>query len=337
MKTALVTGEGKVVVVDRAALPLLKRSARIRVRRSLISTGTETDVIRSRRSAAAGEDLCPGYSAVGEVLEVSPDCRKGRPGLRVACAGWGLATHSQQIVVPENLFVPVPEGADDDNAAFIGCAVTCMHACRQGAVSGGDVVAVIGMGLFGQMVARIAGAFGAVVYALAKHPHQADRARQVCRQVWQWSGAEPAPALPADLAPADVVVITAGGEQSEMIRAAGKMLRDRGTVVILGRGWATLDFRQEMFQKELTLRNTRAYGPGRYDSQYEREGVDYPVGYVRWTENRNMAAVLDLMARGLLDLRPLITDRCRLEDIPAAYEKLLAKPNRQIAIAVEYL
>jgi len=338
VKTALIQRDGTVRLAEAPAPEMLAKSARVRVRRSLISTGTETEVIRTRRAQPAADELRPGYSAVGEIVELSEDCRKGRVGQRAACAGWALATHSEEIVVPQNLFVPVPDApggaADDDNAAFIGCAVTCMHALRQGGVAGGDTVAVVGMGLFGQIVARIARAFGAVVCGVAKHPHQAEHAREVCRDVC--APRDLLEGVPAGMGPADVAIVAAGGDQSEMLRAAGRMLRDRGTVVILGRGWANVDFREEMFKKELTLKNTRAYGPGRYDPQYEIQGIGYPPGYVPWTETRNMAGVLDLMARGLLDLRPLITSRYALSDVAAAYEKLLTRPNREIAVVLDY-
>lgn len=336
MRTALVKPDGTVCVADQPAPQLLPGSARIRLTRSLISTGTETELIRRRRESPEGEDLRPGYSAAGRIVELSQDCQKGRAGQLVGCAGWALATHSQEAVVPRNLFVPVPEGVHEDNVAFIGCAVTCMHALRQAGISAGESVAVFGMGLFGQMVARIAAAFGARAFGVAKHPHQAECARGVCRAVWGPEELDAAASAPAGEELMDAAIIAAGGEQTRMIVQAGKVLRDRGTVVVLGRGWASIDFREEMFKKELKLRNTRAYGPGRYDPVYERQGVDYPLGYVRWTENRNMAGVLDLMARRLLDLRPLITSRCRLEDIPAAYERLMARPNREIAVLVEY-
>lgn len=336
MKTALVAADGTVTVADQPAPEMLPGSVRVKVSRSLVSTGTETSLIRERRTTPAGESLRPGYSAVGTVTEVACDGPGARTGQRVACAGWALATHSQEIVVPRNLFVPIPEGVDDDGAVFIGLAVTCMHALRQGGVTGADRLAVIGMGLFGQIVARMGRAFGAAVLGVAKYPHQAARAAEVCRTVYDPAGLTAVlPELPPeDLA--DVAVIAITGDQTDAVRDAGRLLRDRGTVVILGRGWANVDFREEMFKKELTLKNTRAYGPGRYDPQYERQGIDYPIGYVRWTENRNMAGVLDLMARGLLDLRGLVTRRCPLEEIPSAYERLLTPGHSEIAVLVTY-
>lgn len=336
MQSVIVKPDGKVVVEETPAPQMLPNSARVKVRRSLISTGTETDFIRARRAKPAEGDFRPGYSAVGTIVELAPDCPKGKLGQRVACAGWALATHSQEIVVPHSLFVPMEDKVEDDNAAFIGCAVTCMHALRQAGVAAGELVAVLGLGLFGQMVIRLAKAFGARVQAVAKHPHQFELAQQCCEQVWPAAGLEQALAATKPAEPADAAIIAAGGDQSEMVRLAGKLLRDRGTVVILGRGWAEIDFRQEMFQKELTLKNTRAYGPGRYDPIYERQCVDYPIGYVRWTENRNMAGVIDLMARGLLDLKPLITGRCKLADAPATYEKLMVRGHQQVAVVIEY-
>lgn len=336
MRSTVIRSDGSICVREEPARPMLQQSARVRVTRSLISTGTETDFIRSRRVHPAGDDFSPGYAAVGEIVQLSPDCPKGRVGQRAACAGWALATHSEEIVVPQNLFASVPDTVDDDNAAFVGCAVTCMHALRQAGVSCGESVAVFGAGLFGQITVRVARAFGARVLAVAKHPHQADMARSVCQETWTPAELEEAlgKIVPADLA--DAVIIAAGGDQEDMIRQAGRLLRDRGTLVILGRGWARVDFREAMFQKELTLKNTRAYGPGRYDPVYEEQGIDYPIGYVRWTENRNMYAVLDLMARGRLDLRPLVTSRWSLQQIPEAYVALMARGNAQIAALVEY-
>jgi len=336
MRSTVIRPDGSVCVHEEPARPMLHRSARVRVTHSLISTGTETDLIRSRRARPAGDDFSPGYAAVGEILELSPDCSNGHLGQRAACAGWALATHSEEIVVPQNLFAPVPEAVDSDNAVFIGCAVTCMHALRQAGVSCGESVAVFGAGLFGQITIRIARAFGARVLTVAKYPHQADMATSVGQETWTPAELEQAlgKIAPTDLV--DAAIVAAGGDQEEMIRQAGRLLRDRGTLVILGRGWARVDFREAMFQKELTLKNTRAYGPGRYDPVYEEQGVDYPIGYVRWTENRNMRAVLNLMAGGWLDLRPLITSRWPLQQIPEAYEALMARGNSQIAALVEY-
>lgn len=241
-----------------------------------------------------------GYSSAGVVLEVGASVAGFAVGDRVACAGQDYASHAEVVSVPVNLCAKIPEGVDLAHAAFTTVGAIALHAVRQSDARIGENVAVIGLGLIGQLTVQILKAAG-------------------CRV----TGSDPSVTIAGLDAPqpdtADAVIIAAATESNEPLELAAKLCRDRGRAVMVG--VTGMDVPREMFyRKELELRLSRSYGPGRYDPQYEEHGVDYPVGYVRWTEQRNMAAFMQLLAAGQVNVAPLIAHRLKIDDAARAYE-----------------
>jgi predicted dehydrogenase len=265
-----------------------------------------------------------GYSSAGRIIEVGVAVRGLAPGDVVACAGVGHANHAEVVAVPRNLCARVPDGVALPAAALTTIAAVAMHGIRLADVRIGDRCAVIGCGLIGQIACRLLRAAGAEVFAL-----DLDRDRAAA------SGADHAfsvgpPAAQRVLAVAgpgvDQVLITAASPSNSPLLLAGDIARDRANVVVVGDVPVHVP-RSLLFGKELSVRVSRSYGPGRYDADYERHGVDYPIGYVRWTQQRNMDCILDLQARGLLDLGELVESVVDVDDAPAAYARLSGPPD----------
>jgi len=262
-----------------------------------------------------------GYSCAGKVLAVGEEVEGLLPGDLVACAGAGFANHAEIISVPKNLCAKVPSGVSLEAAAYTTVGAIAMHGLRLARLSLGETVAIIGLGLIGQICAQIARASGCDVIGIDTDSQRNELARRL--------GADRAltPTEAAtDGAAVDAVVIAAATRSSEPIRLAARICRDRGRVVVTGDVGMTVP-RNLYYAKELQLIVSRSYGPGRYDSTYEEDGIDYPIGYVRWTEQRNMEAVLRLMQQGLLDVSSLTTHRFPLEEADQAYNLISDKNN----------
>jgi predicted dehydrogenase/threonine dehydrogenase-like Zn-dependent dehydrogenase len=280
-----------------------------------------------------------GYSCGGTVRDVSEDVNEFTTGDKIACAGGGYASHAEVVFVPKHLCARVPDGVSLDAAAFTTVGAIAIQGVRQAQVQIGEAVAVIGLGLVGLLTVQIlkaagcsvlgvdvdaskfqiASAVGADVVALAEGSEVEDIALgfSKCRGV-------------------DAVVITAATSSSDTIVLAGRILRDRGKVVVVGSVGMDIP-RKDYYEKELELRLSRSYGPGRYDPLYEEKGIDYPLGYVRWTEKRNMEAFLDLLAKGKIDVDRLITHKFEIEDAERAYEVILGKTEEHpIGVLLEY-
>jgi polar amino acid transport system substrate-binding protein len=285
------------------------------------------------------EETAVGYSSAGRVLEVGTDVIGIRPGDLVACAGAGHANHADVVSVPRNLVAKVPEGVSLEAAAFTTLAAIALHGVRLAEVRLGDRVAVIGCGLVGQIVCRLLHASGADVFALDIDSARIDGALA--------RGADHGVVVGPDAAErvieltggvgVDEVIIAAAAPTNDPLLLGAAIARDKAAVVVVGD--VKLDVpRAPMFTKELTLQVSRSYGPGRYDLDYEERGLDYPIGFVRWTEGRNMEALLDLQARGLLTLTDLIDEVVPVEQAPQAYERLMGDPAQRPkgAIVLEY-
>jgi polar amino acid transport system substrate-binding protein len=277
-----------------------------------------------------------GYSAAGEVLEVGEGVPEFRVGQRVACAGLGYASHAELIWVPRNLCVPIPEGVDYDSASFVALGSIALQGVRVAEVKIGEHVAVLGLGLVGLITAQILQAAGCTVWGVDPDPDRVALAREM-GIAFATSDSESIPE--ADLpraGGADAVIITAATKSNQPIDLAGQIARDRGVVVVVGDVRVDVP-REHYYRKELQVRYSRSYGPGRYDQSYEEKGIDYPQGYVRWTEKRNMQGFLDLMAGGRINLTRLVTHRFEIAQASEAYELLTAqRPAKYLAILIGY-
>lgn len=265
------------------------------------------------------EQLGPlGYSAAGVVLEAGAQARGIRPGDRVAIAGAGFANHAEVDVVPALLCAKVPRDVSSQEAAFTTLGAIALNGLRRAEVQVGSTVAVIGLGLIGQLATRVAQAAGCRVLATDVAPELVALARQ--------AGAQAAVRSDLDTGSrweeaADAVLICAASDTSDPVSLAATLARDRAAVVVVGDVAMEVP-RAPFYAKELDLRLARSYGPGRYDPDYELHGVDYPIGYVRWTEQRNMVAFLDLVANGKVRPSGLVTHEFPFSQSERAFEAL---------------
>jgi predicted dehydrogenase len=310
--------------------PDLVKSLFQRLRTTGVSSAVAT--VRAKLDRA----LALGYSAAGDVLEVGEGAEEFQVGQRVACAGMGYASHAERIWVPRNLCVQIPENVDYDSAAFVAVGSIALQGVRVAGVKIGEHVAVLGLGLVGLVTAQILQAAGCTVWGLDPDPDRVELARQLGVDfAFLNSKFIPQDALPRAQG-ADAVIITAATKSNQPIDLAGQIARDRGVVVVVGDVRVDVP-REHYYHKELQVRYSCSYGPGRYDPAYEEKGMDYPQGYVRWTEKRNMQAFLDLVAARKIDLSRLVTHRFEIARAPEAYELLTGKrPEKYTAILIEY-
>lgn len=265
-----------------------------------------------------------GYSCSGTIVEVGTGLKGFKPGDRVACAGGGFAVHAEYALVPQNLMAHIPDNVDFDSAAFSTLGAIAMHGFRLAEPQVGERVAIIGLGLLGLLAAGIAHAAGCSVSGVDVDPERVKLADTLGYPSIQRSDTESFFAEKSDNCGWDIVLICADTKSSDPVELAGKIARDRGRVIALGAFGLNMP-RKPYYDKELSFKVSRSYGPGRYDLQYEEQGHDYPAGYVRWTEGRNLQAVLDLEGKGLLDVHPLITHRIGIADATRAYDLITGK------------
>ncbi len=287
-----------------------------------------------QKTKARLESLTPlGYSCSGTVLAVGDNATEFRVGDRVACAGAGYASHSEINFVPRNLAVKIPDGVSLEAASLATIGAIAMQGVRQAQLAVGETVVVVGAGLVGILTIQIARAAGCRVIAIDKNAERAAQALTLGAH-FAFSASE------SDLAErvrecsrygADAALVTASSESSDPVELAATVLRDRGRIVIVGTVGLGVS-RAAMYNKELSLTLSRSYGPGRYDPQYEELGQDYPIGYVRWTERRNMEAFLDLIANQSIRIEGLIGNRRAFQDGPRAYEELKNSPTYTVLL-----
>ncbi len=347
---------GDIEVVDVPAPKLLAGCVLVRTAASLVSVGTERassefarknlllkarmrpDLVREvwnkvRRDGVAStvaavrnrmdQPSAPGYSSAGTVLAVGDGVTDIQPGDRVACAGAGHAVHAEIACIPRLLLARIPSDSAVrlEHAAATTVGAVALHGVRTGAVQLGDIVGVIGLGLLGQLTVQILKAAGCRVVGMDIDRERADLALRL--------GADAASVSATAFADecmqmsggrgADAILITAQTPSSDPVNLAAEVARDRAVITAVGTVGMSLE-RRPFYEKELDFRVSRSYGPGRYDAAYEQKGVDYPIGYVRWTETRNMEAFLRLLADGNVDVGALITHRFPINDAPSAYE-----------------
>jgi predicted dehydrogenase/threonine dehydrogenase-like Zn-dependent dehydrogenase len=264
-----------------------------------------------------------GYSAAGEVMAVGEGVTDLAPGDLVACAGAGQANHADFIVVKRNLVCRLPPGCPVNLAASTTVGAIALQGVRRAAPQLGERVALIGLGLIGQITAQLLRAAGCTVIGHDLDPARVERARSL-GMAHGSSQADQFKALVRDVTGgfgADRTLVTAATKSNALINLAMEVTRRKGTVVAVGDIGLKIE-RDVFYHKEIDLLMSTSYGPGRYDRSYEVDGHDYPFAYVRWTENRNMQSYLELLAGGRIDIQPLIDRVISVEDAPAAYREL---------------
>lgn len=280
-----------------------------------------------------------GYSCAGVVEQIDDGIDDFAVGERVACAGFGYASHAEMIFVPKNLAVKIPQGVSFENASYVTLGAIALQGIRQAKVELGETVAVFGLGLLGQLTVQMLKAAGCRVIGLDIDKSKIDLAlahgidlgvdnssESFARDCWHFTAG----------AGADKVIITAATQSSQIVSQAAEIARDRGHVTVVGAVGMDLE-RKPFYEKELSLNLSRSYGPGRYDRNYEEMGNDYPIGYVRWTEKRNMEAFLGLIGEGKVKLDKLTTHTFTVDDAEQAFDIVTGKdPKPHLGIILRY-
>ncbi len=265
-----------------------------------------------------------GYSSAGIVVGVGAGMDGFKVGDRVACAGGGHAVHAEYEVVPRNLLALLPPQVDFESAAFTTLGAIALHGFRLAQPQLGERVAIIGLGLLGLISVGIARAAGCHVFGVDLSPQRVQLAQEMGATAVSRNEAESAGAAFSQGQGFDIVLICADTRSDDPITLAGALSRDRGRVIAVGAVGLNLP-RKVYYEKEIFFQVSRSYGPGRYDLDYEEKGKDYPIGFVRWTEGRNLQAIVDLLASGQLDVRPLISHRFPIERAHEAYDLITGK------------
>lgn len=279
-----------------------------------------------------------GYSASGVVSAVGEDVNEFRVGDRVACAGVGYASHAEVLSVPKNLCVRLPEDVTFDAGAFGTLGAIALQGVRLAELTLGESVVVIGLGLLGQLTVQLLKAHGCRVFGIDLDPQKIELARSMGADGGATSDADAARAVMnwSRGRGADAVLITAATSSNQPVELAGEISRLKGRVVAVGMVGLEIP-RNLYFARELTLRISMSYGPGRYDPEYEERGHDYPFAYVRWTEGRNIEAFLDLISEGRINVERLITHRFRVEDGERAYQLISGETKEPyLGVLLEY-
>ena len=297
--------------------------------------GAAVATVRDRLNA-----LAPiGYSSAGVVLEIGEGVEGLAPGGRVACAGEGWATHAEVVSVPKSMTARVPDDVDLADATYATVGAIALHGVRRSAVNVGEWIGVVGLGLVGQLAARIAAAAGCGVIGIDLDSAAVELARTGGALAFERTDAtlEAAVRHATGGLGLDAVLVCAAASTNDPLELAARIARDRGRIVVVGDVPVSVD-RALLYRKELELLLSRSYGPGRYDRDYEERGRDLPAGYVRWTEQRNLQAFVDLVASGKVDPAPLTTQRFPVQRAAEAYA-LLTNPDpkeRPFGILLEY-
>jgi predicted dehydrogenase/threonine dehydrogenase-like Zn-dependent dehydrogenase len=351
---------GETVIVDVPIPQVQAGMALVRTRASLVSAGTERmlvefagksllgkalsrpDLVRQMADKARREGVLStvkaafnrldqpmplGYSSSGVIELLGEGLQGFKVGDKVACAGGGYAVHAEYTLVPHNLLALLPEQVDFDSAAFTTLGAIALHGFRLSKAQLGETVGVIGLGLLGLLAVGIASVAGCQVFGVDLDETRVKLASQMgATAVTRPQAVEAALAFSHGRG-LDNILICADTPSADPVELAGEIARDRGHVVAIGAVRLTIP-RKIYYQKELSFINSRSYGPGRYDPAYEEAGQDYPIGYVRWSEGRNLEAFVDLLAKGLVDVKPLITHRFPIERAPEAYDLITGKTNQ---------
>jgi predicted dehydrogenase/threonine dehydrogenase-like Zn-dependent dehydrogenase len=351
---------GQTSIVEVPVPSVKARYALVKTACSLVSAGTERmvvefaeknlvqkaasrpDLVKQVLAKAQREGILPtieatfnrldrpmtlGYSSAGTITEVGAGMEGFAVGDRVACGGGGFAAHAEYDRVPRNLLVKLPAAVDFESASFTTLGAVAMQGFRLAEPQLGEQVCVIGMGLLGLLAGQIARAAGCPVFGIDLSAQRIELAHEMGFAAATREGCEEAALAFTHNRGFDVVLICADAASNDPIELAGRLARDHGKVVAIGAVGLNIP-RKIYYEKELDFKVSRSYGPGRYDSTYEEGGQDYPLGYVRWTEGRNMQSFVELLASGQVNVKPLITHRFDIEQAPQAYELITGKTGQ---------
>ena len=358
---------GKLTVAEVPAPQMSEGSILVASRVSLISSGTERQLIELAKASLAGKAMARpdlmrqvirnlrrdgikptvnkilakldtpfalGYSLAGEVIEVGRRVSGLAVGDRVACAGAGLANHAELNAVPKNLTVRIPAGLDDEDASFVTLGAIALHGVRLAVPTLGETIVVMGLGLIGLLTVQLLKASGCRVIGFDPDDSRVKLAKELGADVSVSDGLQEVVTGQTAGHGADSVIITASSKSSAAINLAAEVSRLKGRIVVVGMVGMTID-REPFYKRELELKLSLSYGPGRHDPAYELDGHDYPLPYVRWTEQRNMEAFLALVAAGKVTPKRLVTHRFAIDAAEQAYA-LMERGEPHVAILLTY-
>jgi len=358
------------IVVDEVPPPVLDENGILVANAfSLISSGTERVRVESRREsllkkAIEKPDLIKkvllkirqegisrtfakvkgiiqepkpiGYSTSGIVIEIGKNITDMNVGDRVACGGAQSAHHSEIDLVPRNLIVKIPENVNMPEAAFTTIGTIAMQGIRRADRSFGETIVIVGLGLLGNLGAQISDSEGYKVIGFDLDKRRVDLARSLGIESYTLKEVDPLKKVleRTNGFGADAVILYVATDSSESVNLAFDMCRQKGKVVLVGVCGLQLD-REKMYKKELDFLISTSYGPGRYDRIYEEQGIDYPIGYIRWTENRNMEEFLNLISQGKVKVKELISATFPIEQATNAY-RFLESQGKPLAVLIKY-
>lgn len=339
----------------------------VATRTSLISSGTEKQLVDLARMSLAGKAMARpdlvrkvvrgvrrdglrptidqvlarldtpiplGYSLAGVVVELGYGVTGFAVGDRVACSGAGFANHAEVNAVPQNLAVRIPDGVEDASACFAGLGAIALQSVRVAAPTLGETVVVMGLGLIGLMTVQLLKANGCRVIGVDPDTDRVEFARLLGADLAVSDNAVAAVRKFTAEVGADAVIITAATSSSEPVNSAAEMSRMKGRIVVVGMVGLNID-REPFYKREIELRMSMSSGPGRYDPAYEQDGHDYPLAYVRWTEQRNMGVFLQLVAQHRVTTGKLISHRFQIGDAEQAYD-VMQRCEPHLAILLTY-
>lgn len=330
---AIINHRGNVKVADEP-LPQVKNNfVLVKSIYSTISPGTELTALKRMP-----ENPSPlGYSAAGIAISTGDGVIGIEPNQPVACYGGPYVKHAEYLLVPKHLVVPVPAHVPLMEASTVGLGAIAIHALRQANIKFGESIVIVGLGILGQIIARIAHAacVRVIAFDILEKRREAlsvtgnidvcSRTEEIKNKIQEISGSNGV----------DTVIHCAGGKQMELLDESFDWIRDRGKIVIVGDMYMEFT-RSKMFLKEAQVLISRAGGPGRYDEAYEHDGCDYPIGYVRWTEERNLKEYIRLLAEQRIDVSGLITNQVALSDAWQVYEQYKHDPGSLLGAVIKY-
>ena len=336
---SLVSAGTERMLVDFAEKNLIEKAqSRPDLFNQVIQKAQRDGVIPTIKSALNRLDqpIVLGYSSAGTIIEIGEGIKQFSVGDRVACAGGGYAVHAEYALVPKNLVCKLPDSVSFEEGAFATIGAIALNGIRLSQPQIGEFTAVIGLGLLGLLAAQMLKASGCRVVGMDLDPERIDLARELGIDAYKNDEVVNNHLKMTKGFGFDHIFICADTKSNQPVEISAEIARDRASVIAIGAVGMEIP-RKQYYEKELTFKVSRSYGPGRYDPAYEEKGYDYPEGYIRWTEGRNICSVLSMIADQQLNVKPLITHRFPLDNATAAYQLLSGKTEEKyIGLVINY-